>query len=147
MATRTCSQTGNTSSTATWGGAAKPGAADSVIISNDRVVTINENTIWGSISKMGDSGDVFIGGILVANGVTFTVLGNISPENNSYIKPVSGATCTLKLGGSIIPVSDFAFYLFTYNDNDDTGIMTVSPLYTAADVGGGSGGGRMGIGL
>lgn len=95
MALRTSSQSGNWSSSTTWGGAAPPGAGDTASI-GAHTVTVDVPTTVGTSPNNNTTKVVDItsgSGILIVNS-TFTIRGNLGMVN--------GSTLTLGAGGSMI---------------------------------------------
>lgn len=119
MATRTSSQTGNWSDTATWGGAAKPGAGDIAIISSGHTVTVDEDTTVGDKSsgvgravRVQATDSTTYGVLVVPNGVTLTLRGydtgtNLCGQVDRYAK------FKVEAGGALVldVASDWASFL------------------------------------
>lgn len=106
MATRTSTQSGNWSDTATWGGSAKPGAGDIAVIATGHTVTVDENTTVGdNASGIGHAIDIqatnasVFGKLVVNSGVTLTLRGFDGTSNTlmqidrfAKFEPASGST-------------------------------------------------------
>lgn len=119
MATFTSSQTGNWSSSATWGGAGVPGAGDLAVIAASHTVTVDVDTTVGDkaaatgigVTINGTNSTTF-GTLKVATGVTLTLRGfNLTTavcmkiNQFAHFEPQPGSTILMDLpssGASII---------------------------------------------
>lgn len=103
MTAYVCSQTGNWSSAATWGGVGVPTTGDTCTI-GAFTVTVDVNTSVGTspndvITKVVDQTSA-IGSLIVASGVTFTVKGNFGGVNASVFTMSAGSTLTFDASAS-----------------------------------------------
>lgn len=99
----TSSQTGNWSSTSTWGGSGPPGNGDTVSI-GAHTITVDTNTTVGDSPNNTTNRTVNMTSassiLLVASNVTFTVKGNIAHVNGSEHRQSPGSTVTFDNSGS-----------------------------------------------
>ena len=103
MTAYTATQTGNWSSSSTWGGSGVPGDGDTATI-GAFTVTVDVNTTVGTspndtTTKVVDKTSA-TGALVVASGVTLTVKGNIGGVNGSLYQLNAGAAIVFDASGS-----------------------------------------------
>ncbi len=102
--TRTSTQSGNWSSTSTWGGNPVPTSADAVIINGGFTVTVDvPNASCASVQVGGSTSNAGTGGLTFANGSHLTISGalNIGPFNNNN----TAGSLTMTSGGTLTTAS------------------------------------------
>lgn len=82
-ATRTTTQAGNWSDTATWGGSAKPGNGDVAVIGH--AVTVDEDTTVGTSAAAGTDAITASANLTVGDGFRLTVRGDTVLQNANLI--------------------------------------------------------------
>lgn len=103
MGAFTSSQTGNWSSSSTWGGAGVPGAGDTASI-GAHTVTVDVNTTVGTSPNNATTKAIDMTNaasvLIVAAGVTLTIKGNVGHVNASTHTQQAGSTVTFDNSGS-----------------------------------------------
>lgn len=122
MTAYTATQTGNWSNPATWGAAGPPTSGDTATI-GAFTVTVDVNTSVGTspndaTTKVVDKTSA-TGSLIVATGVTFTVLGNIGGVNGSVLTLNAGSTLIFDNSGSggspIYTIVSAGFQKYNFN--------------------------------
>jgi len=119
----TTTQSGNWSSTATWGGSGPPGDGDTATVNH--AVTVNTNTTIGD--SPGDSTSIVLtlnAALTIASGVTLTVKGNVLQTNGINADVSAGGGITFDSSGASPTTTTYVWTLGTGHNANPVGRLS-----------------------